>query len=581
MKRKGVLRVLQEGRRHWPGLAVLLALIFSSGVLKSYAASFFGRMVDEGMAGQTRALLVSGALVVVMCLLDAVRLGVSNIQTGRVAGGMQRDTKVRLFEAIAGCKLSVLERDVRVGDALARITHDLPWLYQLFSDTFTWLITVYGRGLVAIVFCVGISWKLSLVYILFLPLIIALMNRVSKPMQALRKQGLQSRGQAYAVAHEALAQNTVVKAYGAEETMDARFDSAIKNQMKQLNRSEKRAMALTLVSYLGDILQVALIFLLGTWLIARGEITVGALVAFITLSTSISEAFSLSEKGIVALRDVNAHADRVFALMDLPAEDGADRPLAKGGDVAAMQGLSFAYDEGRPVLRDISLRLEAGQRVALVGPSGCGKSTLAKLVCMFYDGYGGDMALFGQDARGLLPGGPRSRMALVSQDACLFEGTIADNVRGGRPDATDGEIEQALRAVQLWAYVQGLPQGMHTEIGDFGGRMSGGQRQRLAIARALIRDAELIILDEATSALDTQTEADLQAAMETLFAGKTVLVIAHRFAALRGVSYVYCLDQGQITEEGTVDTLLARDGYLRRMADAQAGAREEVAHGQG
>ncbi|HML47504.1 MAG TPA: ABC transporter ATP-binding protein [Clostridia bacterium] len=566
-KPPALARLLADNRRHWARLAWLTGLMLLSGLFKSWAADAFGKTVDAGALGLAAQALRWGAAVLVLYLLDAARLAVFNVETVRVVDGMFLDIKARVFEHIARAQMSAFESALAAGDLVARMTGDLSKLQRIFSETFTWLISVFFRGIIALIFCLTLSWQLSAVYLVLLPVTIVLMNRIGKPIQAHKKQASRSGGRAYSILAEVMNNLSVVKAFGAETVMDERFGKAMDEQTDQLIRSERQAMRLSLAAYLGDVIQLGLIFLLGAYLVSQGLITVGALVTFIALTGSIREAFELAEKGISSAREGAAAAERVYEVLDLPSE-ARDGTLPLEGPVAEAKALRFRYD-AEPVLEDITLRLNQGGKIALVGPSGCGKSTLAKLLCRLYDGYEGELTLFGRNAAQIDPAALRRRVAMVAQDAYLFSGSIADNVRHGRPDATDLEVEEVLRAVRLWDFVESLPEGMRTPVGDFGARLSGGQKQRLAIARALIRHAELILLDEATSALDTQTEQEIQEMLARLFADKSVVVIAHRFAALRDVEYVYCLEKGRVVEQGSRAELLSRDGYLSRMAKAQ------------
>lgn len=578
-KKSSLARLLLDNRRHWPGLLWLTVLMLLSGLFKSLSADFLGRAVDLGVAGQMETMTWCIGVTLVMVVADAVRLGVFNVETARTVERMFLDIKRQVFRAVAGCKLSDFETGMQGGDVLSRVTDDLPALSRAFSDTFTWLITVFCRGIVALVFCIGVSWELSAVYLVITPLLIFAMNKIGKPIQELQTKASRSGGKAYGIMNEMLNNNAAIKAFGAEETMDQRFAGAVESQRQGLDQAARKGTVLTLTAYLSDVLLIAVVFLFGGWLIAVGRITVGAFVTFVTLTGSIREAFNLLDKSMSTLRQAEAYATRLYEVLDLPQEaegtPAASPVKQQTGDTVLMENLQFAYTPEKPVLKGVDLHVKSGEHVGVIGPSGCGKTTLLRLICGLYQGYEGNLEVLGCPVATTPLAELRSGIAVVSQEPSLFRGTIAENVRYGKLDATDSQVEQALRDARLWDFVETLEDGMHTQIGDGGSRLSGGQRQRIAIARALVRNAGLIILDEASSALDTKTEGEIQQTMDEAFRNKTVLVIAHRFTAVAHMDRVYCMEEGRVAEQGTVKELLSRDTMLRRMAQAQGGGTHE------
>ena len=578
-KKSSLARLLLDNRRHWPGLLWLTVLMLLSGLFKSLSADFLGRAVDLGVAGQMETMTWCIGVTLVMVVADAVRLGVFNVETARTVERMFLDIKRQVFRAVAGCKLSDFETGMQGGDVLSRVTDDLPALSRAFSDTFTWLISVFCRGIVALVFCIGVSWELSAVYLVITPLLIFAMNKIGKPIQELQTKASRSGGKAYGIMNEMLNNNAALKAFGAEETMDQRFAGAVESQRQGLDQAARKGTVLTLTAYLSDVLLIAVVFLFGGWLIAVGRITVGAFVTFVTLTGSIREAFNLLDKSMSTLRQAEAYATRLYEVLDLPQEaegtPAASPVKQQTGDTVLMENLQFAYTPEKPVLKGVDLHVKSGEHVGVIGPSGCGKTTLLRLICGLYQGYEGNLEVLGCPVATTPLEELRSGIAVVSQEPSLFRGTIAENVRYGKLDATDSQVEQALRDARLWDFVETLEDGMHTQIGDGGSRLSGGQRQRIAIARALVRNAGLIILDEASSALDTKTEGEIQQTMDEAFRDKTVLVIAHRFTAVAHMDRVYCMEEGRVAEQGTVKELLSRDTMLRRMAQAQGGGTHE------
>lgn len=578
-KRPALVRLLLDNHHHWPGLIWLTALMLLSGLFKSLSADYLGRAVDQGMAGNYPAMSWSIGITLAMVLADAVRLGVFNVETARTVERMFLDIKRQVFGAVAGCQLSAFERGMQGGDVLSRVTEDLPALSQRFSESFTWLISVFSRGIIGLVFCVAVSWELSVVYMVAIPLLLWVMNKIGKPIQELQTKASRSSGQAYSVMQEVLDNNTVIKAFGAQDSQDQRFTQAVDAQRQELDKSARKGALLTLTAYLSDVLLIAVVFLFGGWLIAVGRITVGAFVTFVTLSGSIRETFNLLDRGMSTVRQAESFAGRIYEVLDLPREkiETLTPPAPQGtkNNAVVLRDLRFAYAPEKPVLRGMDLRIRTGEHVGVIGPSGCGKTTLLRLICGLYQGYEGDLEVLGRPVSATPLEELRAGIAVVSQEPYLFRGTIAENVRYGKLNATEAQVESSLRAARLWDFVETLEDGMNTQIGDGGSRLSGGQRQRIAIARALVRNAGLIILDEASSALDTKTEGEIQQTMDEAFRDRTVLVIAHRFTAVAHMDRVYCMENGQVAEQGTVEELLSRDTMLRRMAQSQGGGNHE------
>ena len=287
-----------DHRRHWPGLLWLTGLMLVSGLFKSLSADYLGRAVDQGMAGDFQAMSWSIGVTLLMVLADAVRLGVFNVETARTVERMFLDVKRQVFGSVAGCQLSAFEHGMQGGDVLSRVTDDLPALSRSFSETFTWLISVFCRGVVALAFCIGVSWELSAVYLVITPLLIWTMNKIGKPIQELQTKASRSGGKAYSIMSEMLQNNAAIKAFGAEEAMDQRFAGEVESQRQGLDQAARKGTLLTLTAYLSDVVLIAVVFLFGGWLIAAGQISVGAFVTFVTLSGSIREAFSLLDKSM-------------------------------------------------------------------------------------------------------------------------------------------------------------------------------------------------------------------------------------------------------------------------------------------
>jgi subfamily B ATP-binding cassette protein MsbA len=318
---------------------------------------------------------------------------------------------------------------------------------------------------------------------------------------------------------------------------------------------------------------MAVVFAYAGWRAQHGGMSAGAFISFIGALGMASQSLrQLANLQTVFAEGMSA-ARRLFAALDVEPEirDAADaRPLARAKGDLAFDHVGFAYDvDGPPALKDISLEVRRGETVALVGPSGGGKSTLLNLIPRFYDASAGRVLIDGHDVREVTLDSLRRQIALVTQEPFLFDDTVRANIAYARPDATQAQIEAAAEAAAAHEFISALPQAYDTAVGEAGARLSGGQRQRIAIARAFLKDAPILLLDEATSALDTESEAQVQAALKRLMAGRTTLLIAHRLSTVRGADRIYVIDKGRVVEAGDHETLVAKRGLYARLARSQ------------
>jgi subfamily B ATP-binding cassette protein MsbA len=319
-------------------------------------------------------------------------------------------------------------------------------------------------------------------------------------------------------------------------------------------------------------LAVTVIVWFGGYEVVNGNITAGALVAFLTYAVNLANPVKRISRVYGTIQKAMAGAERVFGIMDMP-EAIADKPEAKA--MPAVKGyvefddVTFGYKDDIPALEHISFKAEPGQMIAFVGPSGAGKSTIANLIPRFYDVNGGAIRIDGQDVRDVTMSSLREQIGIVPQETMLFSTTVRENIRYGRLDATDDDIVQAAKDANAHEFIMQLPEGYDTKIGERGLNLSGGQRQRIAIARAILKNPQLLILDEATSALDTESEKIVQAALDRLMVGRTSFVIAHRLSTIFNADQIYVIEKGHIREHGTHEELLALGGLYSSLYNIQ------------
>ena len=574
--RQPLLRLYLENRRYIPGLALILLISLLAGGLKLAASTLWGQAVDFGVAGRISPMLWGAGAMALVILVDCARTAVHYHIIGRVTETMFRDVRMKAFRKLTTGDAATLERDFRTGDTATRLNSDIDVLNNFTAGHVSNFSRLLFQGVVALAGCLFLSWQMSLAYLVVLPLSLWIVKRVSAPIQAKTKSSLDSTGAAMSVAAEAIQGALTVKAFGAEEELARRFDAAVDSATQQKVQSEKISQKLTGVKYAANVLQTMALFLLGSVLVTRGAVSVGTLVAFLALSNYITEPFGQLDYMISQVRRATATAQRYFEVMDVP--DEADGPVTRPASPVPCQAqeLAFSYDGQNRVLQDITLRIVQGQQVAVVGESGCGKSTLLRMLCRFYLPQAGSLRLFGVEAKDWQGEALRQHIALVTQNSTLFDGSVYENVAYGKPGLTRAECRAALEAVELWDFVSQFPDGMDHPIGEGGAALSGGQKQRLCIARALVKEAPLVLLDEATSALDTQTEKEVQAALDKLLAGRSAVIVAHRLTTVQNAHYVYVLEQGHVLEEGAPKELLAKRGRYYEMCRLQGLAGEEA-----
>jgi len=401
--------------------------------------------------------------------------------------------------------------------------------------------------------------------------------RVSNWRISVRRDMNESDTDANSKAVDSLLNFETVKYFGNERLESRRFDESM---ARYENSAVRIWSSLGLLNFGQGVIfwtGVSIMGVMAALRVMSGEMTVGDFVLIFTFLMQIYRPLNMIGFVYREVRQGLADIEEMFLLLDQPPEiqDAPDaRPLAVKGPVLQFDDVKFHYDPDRPILKGISFEVPAGKTIAVVGPSGAGKSTISRLIYRFYDVIEGRILIDGQDVRDVTQPSLRGAIGMVPQDTVLFNDTIAYNIRYGRPDATDEEVRQAAEMAQIGEFIAGLPQGYNTPVGERGLKLSGGEKQRVAIARTILKAPPILILDEATSALDTQTERDIQAALDTVSKGRTTLVIAHRLSTVVNADEIIVLRDGEIAERGTHPELLAMEGLYAQMWNRQREATE-------
>ncbi len=480
------------------------------------------------------------------------------------------DIRQRLYDHLQNLSLSFFTR-TPTGILISRITNDVNLVQGSVSNAITGLIkdAVTILGLTAVVFYR--DWKLGLIAFIVFPIAIIPIKEFGKRLRKFSRKGLQRMGSLTTFLHETIVGNRIVKAFNMEEYEKRRFADENERYFKIfLKRIKIRALSHPLMELLGGI-GIAVIIWVGGYSVVRGEMTPGTFFSFMTALLMLYAPVRNLNKVNLEVQEGLAAATRIFELLDTEAEVKEEKdafPLPPISKEIEFKDVTFKYDS-TPVLRAISLRVKAGEMIAIVGMSGAGKTSLVNLLPRFYDVESGQILIDGIDIRRVTLKSLREQIGLVTQQTILFNDTVKNNIAYGSLQRSDQEIIQAAKAANAHDFIQKFPQGYDTVIGEGGVKLSGGERQRISIARAILKNAPILILDEATSSLDSDSETEVQVAMDTLMRGRTVFVIAHRLSTIRNAHRIIVLSDGEIVEQGTHEELMTLNGEYRRLYDLQ------------
>lgn len=504
-------------------------------------------------------------LIVLIAAWQGVGAYLGNYFLAKVSLGLVHDLRVSLFNSLLALPNRYFDSH-NSGHLISRITFNVTMVTSAATDA---IKVVIREGLTVVflfAYLLWMNWQLTLVMLAILPVIALMVGSASKKFRKQSKKIQVAMGDVTHVASETIQGYRVVRSFGGEGYESKRFAAASQdNTSKQLRMTKTGAVYTPMLQLVIYSAMAVLMFLV---LLLRGDATAGDLVAYITAAgllpkpiRQLSEVSANIQKGLAA-------AESIFEQLDeVPEVDHGTVELERVSGRLEVRNLSFQYPGAeKPVLSDISFSAEPGQMIALVGRSGSGKSTLASLIPRFYHHETGQILLDGVDVEDYKLRNLRRHIALVTQQVTLFNDSVANNIAyGDLVDAPREAIEQAVEAAYAKEFIDKLPQGLDTEVGENGVLLSGGQRQRLAIARALLKDAPILVLDEATSALDTESERHIQAALDRVMTGRTTLVIAHRLSTIEKADLILVMDQGRIVERGTHASLLEQNGFYARL----------------
>ena len=536
-------------------------------VLATTACSLAGPVlvrhgIDAGIrvrdAGALNAA-VAGYVLVTLAAYASGRL--QHLYLNRTGEGFLRDLRLRVFRRLQAQSLAYYDRN-KAGVLVSRMTADVESMGELIQ----WgLLQFVASGILLVgsfAVAVTLSWQLTLVVLLVFPVLVAASVKFQRDSNVAYLRVRERVGQNLSTLQEGITAVRVIQAYAQEAAQVARFRRTNRALFDAHVGSIRVSTWYFGLVELAGVLATALIVGLGGWLVHRGDVSIGTVVAFVLLVASLFEPVQQLSQLYNSVQSAAAALRKLFAILDAEPEideaPGAIDLPARGA--LEVRGATFAYAGGPPALIDVSITVADGERVALVGPTGAGKSTLAKLMARLYDPGEGSVSFGGVDLRHATLGSLRERIVVVPQEGFLFDGSIRDNVRIAHAEATDAEVAEAFARIGALEHFEDLPDGLDTQVHERGSRLSAGERQLVALARAALVDPAVLVLDEATSNLDPGTEAEVERALERLMTGRSVVVVAHRLSTVRRADRIAVVHGAHLAEVGTHDELLARGG---------------------
>ncbi|MGQ0826386.1 MAG: ABC transporter ATP-binding protein [Actinomycetota bacterium] len=594
-----VLHYIQPYRRLLIGF---MLTVVAAAVATALAPLLFRSLLDDAVPERDRGLVARlAAAAVALALFSAVMSLVQRWFSARIGEGLIHDLRVALFDHVQHMPIAFFTR-TQTGALQSRLNSDVIGAQQAVTSTLGTVISNAITLVVTLAIMLALEWRLTVLTLLILPAFLWPARRLGPKLQAITREGMQLNAQMNILTAERfnVAGALVAKLFGSPRRERDEFEKRAAGVRDVGVRSAIYGrvlfVALGLVAAVGS----AVVYWIGGNLAISGSLTAGTVAAFVLYVNQIYQPLAQLTNARVEVLTALVSFERVFEVLDFPhaindAPDAAElraptgrvefdqvwfrHPPGRNVSLPSLEGDSTtpSSEPSDWMLRDLSLTVEPGETVALVGPSGAGKTTMAMLIPRVHDVVQGAVRVDGMDVRHVTQESLHAAVGLVAQDPHLFHDTIRANLQFARPEATDDELHQALEAARIRDLVASLPEGLDTIVGERGYRMSGGEKQRLAIARVLLKDPAIVILDEATSHLDSESEVAIQRALEDALTGRTAIVIAHRLSTIVGADRIVVVDEGRIVETGTHAQLLARGGVYTDLYRTQVGSQGETA----
>ena len=565
---------------------IFIVIIFAIGsaafsivgpkILGKATTALFEGLVSKitGKAGAGIDFNYIGKIIILLLALYIVSTVFSIVQGFIMTGIAQKvsyNMRKEISEKMNRLPLKYFDKRTN-GEVLSRVTNDVDTVSQTLNQSMSQIITSATTLIGVLIMMFSISWIMTLVSILIIPLSLLLITTVVKKSQKYFKNQQEYLGHVNGQVEEVYSGHNIVKAFNAEEreinTFNELNETLYKNAWKAQFLSGLMQPIMIFVGNIGYVL----VSIIGGWLAIKGQIKVGDIQAFIQYVRSFTQPIAQTAQIANILQSTAAAAERVFEFLDEEEEEkDIENPISSEnvkGEVR-FNNVHFGYSDDKIIINDFNAVVKPGQRVAIVGPTGAGKTTIVKLLMRFYELNSGSITIDGNNINDYRRSDLRSIFGMVLQDTWLFNGSIMDNLRYGRLDATDEEVKKAAKAAHVDSFIKTLPNGYNMELNEEASNVSQGQKQLLTIARAILADPKILILDEATSSVDTRTEVLIQKAMDKLMEGRTCFIIAHRLSTIRDADMILVMNSGDIIEQGNHETLLKQNGFYANLYNSQ------------
>lgn len=567
-------------------LAIVIVIIFAIGsaafsiagpkILGKATTKLFEGLVSKvmGVEGAAIDFTYIGNIVILLIGLYITSAVFGIIQGYIISGVAQKvsyNLRKEIVEKINRMPLKYFDKKSH-GEVLSRVTNDVDTVSQTLNQSMSQIITSVITIIGVLIMMLSISWQMTLVALLILPVSMILIMAVVKKSQKYFKSQQEYLGHVNGHVEEVYSGHNIMKAFNREEEAVEKFDEINDTLYNSAWKSQfLSGMMMPIMTFIGNIGYVA-VSILGGWLAIKKTIEVGDILSFVQYVRSFTQPISQVAQISNVLQSTAAAAERVFEFLEEEEEvEEAKNPvkLEKVKGEVTFEDVHFGYNPDKIIINDFSTRIKPGQKVAIVGPTGAGKTTIVKLLMRFYDLNSGAILIDGQDIKDFTREDLRNMFGMVLQDTWLFNGSIMENIRYGRLDATDAEVIEAAKSAHVHHFVKTLPNGYNMELNEEASNISQGQKQLLTIARAILSDPKILILDEATSSIDTRTEVLIQKAMENLMEGRTSFIIAHRLSTIRDADLILVMQEGDIVEQGNHEELIKANGFYASLYNSQ------------
>lgn len=545
-----LVRLLLDSKKSWWMLIIICLSSLLSGVLQYLSTEKFGEIVDTSLEGYYQLLIRPIVIILVLLLFESIRLILHYTFVASAMESIFNNIRKRVFKSLYNCKVSAMDNQLKQGDIVQRLNSDIESLCEIASGNMTWFVNIILHALIAFLGCVLLSWQFTLLYFSTFPIFIILFNKINKGVKKLVKKELYYKNNTINYAMNILTNLGTVKAFNLEDETLTKYKDLTDKYRDSSIKVEKTQSYSFAINYIYNFFQYALLVMLSLILSLEGLISVGDIIAITILIRKIRNLSDFYSMIIEVMRRATVICERIFYIIDIDQEEDeviSVTEYIKNELALEVNNLKFKYGNN-VVLDNIYFKINEGEKISIIGQSGSGKSTLMKILCDFYENFEGEIFLYGTSYKKLSVEDIRKNLAIVTQNIYLFKGTIYDNIKCANESIKETEVIELLKKVNLWEYVEALDKKIYASIDEFGKNMSVGQKQRLALCRALAKNSKIIILDEPTASLDEESTQQVVDTIEKVLMDKTIILITHKANTYRFINKIYKLNKNLLTE---------------------------------